>query len=149
MEGHYRFKVVRVVDGDTVDVNVDLGFHVWFLARIRLMGYNAPEKGSGPHYVEMMEEGWGIYGVLAKRALERALVSGLNDTLITYKADKFGGRWLGDFAPKENGALLLTRDLITRGYGVAWNGRGMKPEPWEAPGATYPGVYEGDTEDGS
>lgn len=39
----YRAHVVRVVDGDTLDVNIDLGFHVEFRARVRLAGYNAPE----------------------------------------------------------------------------------------------------------
>lgn len=43
----YRYKaiVLRWVDGDTVDLNVDLGFTVWVRQRFRLAGVNTPEKG--------------------------------------------------------------------------------------------------------
>ena len=41
----YRTKVVRVVDGDTVDVDIDLGFGVWLRkSRIRLLGVDTPES---------------------------------------------------------------------------------------------------------
>jgi len=41
----YTFKatVVKVIDGDTVDLNVSLGFHIWLSIRTRLRGINAPE----------------------------------------------------------------------------------------------------------
>lgn len=41
----YRAKVVRCVDGDTVDFNVDLGFHVFVKIRTRLVGVDTPERG--------------------------------------------------------------------------------------------------------
>lgn len=43
----YRYKatVVRWVDGDTVDLSVDLGFTVWVRQRFRLAGVNTPERG--------------------------------------------------------------------------------------------------------
>tara|TARA_R110000765_G_scaffold341540_1_gene431634 strand:+ start:2738 stop:3043 length:306 start_codon:yes stop_codon:yes gene_type:complete len=41
----YRAKVVRVVDGDTVDFLVDLGFRISFKIRTRLIGVNTPERG--------------------------------------------------------------------------------------------------------
>ena len=40
----YNAKVNRVVDGDTVDALVDLGFDTWKKVRIRMMGLNAPES---------------------------------------------------------------------------------------------------------
>ena len=41
----YRVKVIKVVDGDTVDVDIDLGFGVWLKKqRIRLFGIDAPES---------------------------------------------------------------------------------------------------------
>jgi len=40
----YNAKVTRVVDGDTVDALVDLGFDTWKKVRIRMMGLNAPES---------------------------------------------------------------------------------------------------------
>lgn len=39
----YQAKVLRVVDGDTIDAEVDLGFHIKMVMKIRLAGINAPE----------------------------------------------------------------------------------------------------------
>ena len=39
----YRAELVRVIDGDTVEVKIDLGFHVFTVQKLRLMGINAPE----------------------------------------------------------------------------------------------------------
>ena len=39
----YIAKLIRVIDGDTVDALVDLGFDVWVKKRIRLYGINTPE----------------------------------------------------------------------------------------------------------
>lgn len=41
----YRATVIRVVDGDTVDLRVDLGFEVTYTDRYRLSGIDAPERG--------------------------------------------------------------------------------------------------------
>ena len=40
----YFCKVERVVDGDTIDVNIDLGFDIHHSARVRMMGIDTPEK---------------------------------------------------------------------------------------------------------
>ena len=40
----YRCKVTRVVDGDTIDVNLDLGFSIWHQARVRMLGIDTPES---------------------------------------------------------------------------------------------------------
>ena len=41
----YRCKIVRVVDGDTVDVDIDLGFGIWMhKERVRLYGIDTPES---------------------------------------------------------------------------------------------------------
>ena len=40
----YKITVDRVVDGDTIDANIDLGFDVSVKKRIRFMGVNAPES---------------------------------------------------------------------------------------------------------
>ena len=45
-EYKYRAEVVRVVDGDTVDATVDLGFDLKLSARFRLLGINAPERNT-------------------------------------------------------------------------------------------------------
>ena len=41
----YRCKVVKIIDGDTVDVDIDLGFGVWLKKeRIRMFGIDTPES---------------------------------------------------------------------------------------------------------
>ena len=41
----YKCKLVKVVDGDTIDVDIDLGFGVWMLnQRIRMYGIDTPES---------------------------------------------------------------------------------------------------------
>lgn len=39
----YNAEVTRVVDGDTIDVSIDLGFNIWIKERLRLYGLNTPE----------------------------------------------------------------------------------------------------------
>jgi len=41
----YMVTLVRVVDGDTIEVDLDLGFHVTLRQRCRLYGLNTPERG--------------------------------------------------------------------------------------------------------
>lgn len=45
----YRARFVRVVDGDTFELDVDLGFHVWTRVLVRLQNVNTPERGE-PNY---------------------------------------------------------------------------------------------------
>ena len=41
----YRVNIVKVVDGDTVDVDIDLGFGIWMKnERVRLFGIDTPES---------------------------------------------------------------------------------------------------------
>ena len=41
----YRAKIVRIIDGDTVDVDIDLGFGIWMKnERVRIMGIDTPES---------------------------------------------------------------------------------------------------------
>ena len=40
----YNAVVDRVVDGDTIDVNIDLGFQIWHKARVRMLGIDTPES---------------------------------------------------------------------------------------------------------
>lgn len=40
---YYNATVDRVVDGDTIDVTIDLGFNIWVKERLRLYGLNTPE----------------------------------------------------------------------------------------------------------
>ena len=40
----YNAHVLKVVDGDTIDVNLDLGFEIWHKVRVRLSGIDTPES---------------------------------------------------------------------------------------------------------
>jgi micrococcal nuclease len=86
----YRCEVKRVVDGDTVDVDIDLGFGVWLRKqRIRLYGIDTPESRTRD-----LEEK--KYGIAAKDYLIKWL-SGGGVTIKTHKdaKGKFG-RILGE-----------------------------------------------------
>ena len=88
----YSCKIVRVVDGDTVDVDIDLGFGMWMhKERIRLHGIDTPESRTRD-----LEEK--KFGLLAKEQVEHFLPKGSIQTLVTVK-DKAGkfGRILGKF----------------------------------------------------
>ena len=88
----YNCKIVRVVDGDTVDVDIDLGFGMWMhKERIRLHGIDTPESRTRD-----LEEK--KFGLLAKEQVEHFLPKGSIQTLVTVrdKAGKFG-RILGKF----------------------------------------------------
>ena len=39
----YNAEVTKIVDGDTIDVIIDLGFNIWIKERLRLYGLNTPE----------------------------------------------------------------------------------------------------------
>ena len=87
----YRCKVVKVIDGDTVDVDIDLGFGVWMhKERVRLFGIDTPESRTRD-----LEEK--KYGLAAKKFLTNMLDDDGGIILKTHK-DKTGkfGRILGE-----------------------------------------------------
>ena len=59
----YKCKVLKVVDGDTVDVDIDLGFGVWLhKERVRIMGIDTPESRTS----DKLEK---VFGLAAKERL--------------------------------------------------------------------------------
>ena len=91
----YRVNIVKVVDGDTVDVDIDLGFGIWMKnERVRLFGIDTPESRTRD-----LEEK--KYGKAAKAYLVDKLNSG-QPILKTFK-DGVGkyGRILGEFWVEE------------------------------------------------
>jgi len=86
----YKATILRVVDGDTVDVDIDLGFDVWLRKqRIRLAGIDTPESRT-------KDDREKYYGKLAKNFLKTLLVEGETYELETTEKGKFG-RYLGTF----------------------------------------------------
>ena len=72
----YSAIVENVVDGDTVDLSIDLGFDIWHNIRVRLIGIDTPEK-------------WFDYGKVVKQYVKQSL-EGKEITIKTEKADKYG-----------------------------------------------------------
>ena len=61
----YRCTILRVIDGDTVDVDIDLGFGVWMRKeRVRILGIDTPESRTR----DLQEK---VYGNLAKDFVKR------------------------------------------------------------------------------
>ena len=86
----YRYKVdvTRIVDGDTVDVDIDLGFGmIYKKQRVRMMGIDTPESRTRD-----LEEKF--YGKASKANLEKIL-SGQEIQLVSHDKGKFG-RILGE-----------------------------------------------------
>ena len=117
----YRCKVSRVVDGDTVDVDIDLGFGVWMhKERIRLYGIDTPESRTRD-----LEEK--KYGLLAKQQIESFMPRGSMQTLVTVK-DKAGkfGRILGKFLiydKKTDRQMTINDWMVREHHAVAYHGQ--------------------------
>jgi len=112
----YQCKIVKVVDGDTVDVDIDLGFGVWMKKqRIRLYGVDTPESRTRD-----LEEK--KYGLMAKSFVKEHMPFGSTQTLITMK-DKSGkyGRILGQFRLEDD--MILNNKLIAEKHAVAYYGQ--------------------------
>ena len=115
----YNFKLLKIVDGDTVDGIIDLGFDVSVKKRVRLVGINAPEtclQRSIACPKERKEEK--RKGIAAKHKLAELL---RNQSKITIKTqlDKSGkfGRVLGTLFTHENDVPLdINRFLLIKGY---------------------------------
>ena len=115
----YRCKIVKIIDGDTVDVDIDLGFGVWMhKERIRLYGIDTPESRTR----DLNEK---KYGLIAKGWIERFMPVGSMQTLITQK-DKSGkfGRILGKFRVNDGSYDIILNDwMISNHHAVAYYGQ--------------------------
>ena len=82
----YKAKLVRCVDGDTADIDIDLGFHLTARIRGRLLGVDTPERGK-PDYKK------------ATAMLENLIsIQSDGEGYFTVRTEKTGkyGRWLID-----------------------------------------------------
>ena len=119
----YKVKVVKVVDGDTVDVDIDLGFGVWLKdERVRIMGIDTPESRTR----DKVEKKFG----LASKARLKELLD--KTAILKTQVNKNGedmkgnfGRILGDFV--SNDGRMVTDILVEEGHAVAYFG-GSKEE---------------------
>jgi len=113
----YNVKVLKVVDGDTVDVDIDLGFGIVLTdERVRIMGIDTPESRTS----DKVEK---VFGLAAKARLKELLDE---EAILITTEDKKGedmkgkfGRILGDFRV---GGRTVTEILIEEGHAVAYHG---------------------------
>ena len=119
----YRAKIVKVIDGDTVDVDIDLGFGIILSdERVRIMGIDTPESRTR----DKVEK---TFGLAAKDRLKELLgeTSVLQTQINKNGEDMKGkfGRILGDFV--SNDQRMITNILVEEGHAVAYFG-GSKEE---------------------
>ena len=111
----YRCKVRRVVDGDTVDIDIDLGFGVWLhKERVRIYGIDTPESRTRDKEEKK-------YGLMAKEFVKQ-FVKGDSIKLTTQKYDAKGkfGRILGDIIVDNKS---LSDAMIQEHHAVIYHGQ--------------------------
>ena len=119
----YRCKVVKVIDGDTVDVDIDLGFGVWLhKERVRIMGIDTPESRTS----DKLEK---VFGLAAKERLISLLgENAILDTQVSKKGEDMKGKFgriLGNFRTTDGEHCADI--LIEEGHAVGYTG-GSKEE---------------------
>ena len=103
----YEAQVLKVIDGDTLDLFIDLGFKVGFNTRIRMIGIDTPEK-------------WHPYGKVVKAYLQQE-IEGKKIFLDVTKKDKYG-RYLGVVYLNKNDGQSVNDKLIEINMAKAYHG---------------------------
>lgn len=112
----YKAIITKVIDGDTVDVDIDLGFEVWLRnQRIRLYGIDTPESRTS----DKVEK---VFGNLAKSKILEFCPVGASIILQTKTDDSRGkyGRILGELITEDG--LNVNQYMIDNNYAVAYFG---------------------------
>ena len=110
----YNAEIVRVVDGDTVDAMVDLGFNIFRKIRIRLYGINTPETRTRD-----LEEK--KRGLAAKDRLIEILTTTNNRVVLESHGVGKYGRCIGELWYDDN-ELSIQQQLILEGHGERYTG---------------------------
>lgn len=120
----YRATIVKVVDGDTVDVDIDLGFGIVLSdERVRVAGIDTPESRTRDKEEKK-------FGLAAKARVKQLLgkTSVLKTQINKNGEDMKGkfGRILGDFSIYDSATdswSMLTKILIREGHAVPYHGQ--------------------------
>ena len=113
----YRVKKVhKVVDGDTIDVDIDLGFSVSFFSRVRLAGIDTPESRT----TDAKEKALGLE---VKEKIKKELAAAKDVVIKTEKPDSSEkyGRILG-WIFLDGAEVSLNQKLINEGYAWTYGG---------------------------
>jgi micrococcal nuclease len=109
---YYVKKVTKVVDGDTIDVDIDLGFDISFSSRVRLAGIDTPESRTADKAEKAL-------GLEAKAYLKHAIDNAKAVVIKTEKMDSSEkyGRILG-WVFLDGSKVSINEQMIADGY--AW-----------------------------
>jgi len=108
----YEATVLRTVDGDTVELNIDLGFTIFWKSTCRFYGINTPElKAKDKQVRELAKE--------AKAKTEEHLPAGSKIKIVSRELDKYG-RPLVDIYCGEDYSLHLNQWLVDNGYAIEY-----------------------------
>jgi micrococcal nuclease len=109
---YYVKKVSKIVDGDTIDVEIDLGFDISFSSRVRLAGIDTPESRTKDKVEKSL-------GLESKAYLKDAIESAKTVVIKTEKMDSSEkyGRILG-WVFLDGSAISINQKMIDDGY--AW-----------------------------
>jgi micrococcal nuclease len=115
----YRGRVVKVVDGDTVDVDIDLGFGITRRERVRLAGVNTPELHSKDAASQVAAK--------AAREFVVAWCSPLSEVFLrTEKEREKYGRYLAEVVSPSGESLNAS--LVKAGLAVEYHGEARQSE---------------------
>ena len=109
---YYKIELLRVVDGDTVDVRIDLGFNVWHKCRVRLMGINAPESRTRDKEEKKR-------GLAAKQWLINTLDSAQADIEMRSHGSGKYGRILGEIYIND---ININQLMVSEGHAIKYDG---------------------------
>ena len=126
---NYKATLMRVVDGDTIDAEIDLGFKIFIKERIRLMGIDTPESRTR----NLAEKSWGK--AASVRLSELLAEADGKFTLVTkmQKKGKFG-RILGTIqVSTKDGIVDANQVLMNENFAIPYTG-GNKEESRTAAG---------------
>lgn len=112
----YKISVVKVVDGDTLDVDIDLGFGMSYKKqRVRMMGIDTPESRTR----DKVEK---LFGKASKKHLKKLLESAESISLISHDKGKFG-RILGEiYIHNDDAEVNVNQKMIDDCHAVPYTG---------------------------
>ena len=117
----YKIKeIIRVIDGDTVDVSIDLGFELTKTERVRLAGIDTPESRTK----DLAEKHMGNEA----KAYLTDLLNAADDLIVKTEMDGKFGRMLGWFYNNKFSQYSINEQLIDEGYAWKYDGGSKKKD---------------------
>jgi len=117
----YNVTVIDVIDGNTVEVDIDLGFGLHMRNKyVKLHGIDCPESKT----LDVVEK---RFGILAKKEVEKYMTVGSKQQMVSVlPKNKISGNILGEFLVKDPNTpetrFNLNRHLVTKHFAVAYDG---------------------------